>query len=73
MQFPESALAIGRSERWMTADQKIERMRIRAKLSDEDRDFLDAIRQTFPSARMVGIRFSDGETIGNIEENDSGE
>jgi len=57
----------------MTADQKIERMRIRAKLSDEDRDFLDAIRQTFPSARMVGIRFSDGETIGKLEESERGE
>lgn len=49
------------------AEKRIERMRIRAKLSDEDRDFLDAIRQTFPSARMVGIRFSDGETIGRVD------
>ncbi len=46
------------------ADKRIERMRIRAKLSDEDRDFLDAIRQVFPAARMIGIRFSDGEDIG---------
>jgi len=46
------------------ADKRIERMRIRAKLSDEDRDFLDAIRQVFPTARMIGIRFSDGEDIG---------
>ncbi len=52
------------------ADKRIERMRIRAKLSDEDRDFLDAIRQVFPTARMVGIRFSDGETIGNMRENE---
>ena len=51
----------------------VERMRIRAKLSDEDRDFLDAIRLVFPTAKLVGIQFSDGETIGNIEENDSGE
>ncbi len=48
-------------------------MRIRAKLSDEDRDFLDAIRQVFPTARMVGIRFSDGETIGKLEESKRGE
>ena len=52
------------------ADKRIERMRIRAKLSDEDRDFLDAIRQVFPTARMIGIRFSDGETIGNMKENE---
>lgn len=44
--------------------KEVERMRIRAKLSDEDRDFLDAIRDTFPGARLVGIRFSDGEDIG---------
>ncbi len=57
----------------MDADKRIERMRIRAKLSDEDRDFLDAIRQVFPTARMVGIRFSDGETIGKLEESKRGE
>ena len=45
----------------------VERMRIRAKLSDEDRDFLDAIRQIFPTARMVAIRFSDGEEIGKAD------
>jgi len=39
-------------------------MRIRAKLSDEDRDFLDAIKETFPGSRLVAIRFSDGEEIG---------
>jgi hypothetical protein len=39
-------------------------MRIRAKLSDEDRGFLDAIKEVFPTARLVGIRFSDGEDIG---------
>jgi hypothetical protein len=46
-------------------------MRIRAKLSDEDRDLLDAIREIFPNARMVGIRFSDGEAIGNTRELDN--
>ena len=45
-------------------------MRIRAKLSDEDRDFLDAVRATFPGARLTGLRFSDGETIGNMRENE---
>ena len=50
-------------------DKRIERMRIRAKLSDEDRDFLDAVRATFPGARLTGIRFSDGEVIGNMKEN----
>lgn len=47
-------------------------MRIRAKLCDEDRDFLDAIREAFPSARLVGLRFSDGEVIGNMKESDDG-
>ena len=51
----------------MDADKRIERMRIRAKLSDEDRDFLDAIRDTFPGARLVGLRFSDGEDIGKTD------
>lgn len=46
------------------ADRQVERMRIRAKLSDDDREFLDAIREVFPSARLVGIRFNDGEEIG---------
>ena len=45
-------------------------MRIRAKLSDEDRDFMDAIKETFPGARLVGLRFSDGETIGKLEESE---
>ena len=54
-------------EKGGAVSKDVERMRIRAKLSDEDRDFLDAIRQTFPSARMVGIRFSDGEDIGKTD------
>ncbi len=49
-------------------NQDTERMRIRAKLSDEDREFLDALRELFPSCRLVGIRFSDGEQIGKIKE-----
>lgn len=55
----------------LSSDKKIERMRIRAKLSDEDRDFLDAVRATFPGARLTGLRFSDGEVIGNMRENES--
>jgi len=47
-------------------------MRIRAKLSDADREFLDAIKELFPGSRMVGIRFSDGESIGNMKESDDG-
>ena len=46
------------------SERQVEKMRIRAKLSDEDRDFLDAIKDTFPGARLTGLRFSDGETIG---------
>jgi hypothetical protein len=41
-----------------------ERDRIRAKLSDTDKDFLDALRRIFPGARLRYIRFSDGEEIG---------
>lgn len=51
----------------MKTDRTVERMRIRAKLSDEDRDFLDAIKELFPGSRMVGISFSDGEKIGKTD------
>ena len=54
----------------MSSDQTVEKMRIRAKLCDEDRDFLDAVKATFPGARLTGLRFSDGETIGNMRESD---
>lgn len=47
----------------------IERMRIRAKLSDVDRDFLDAIRELFPSAKLTHLLFSDGEEIGKADRN----
>jgi hypothetical protein len=41
-----------------------ERDRIRAKLSETDRQFLDEIREVFPSAKLNFIRFKDGEQIG---------
>ena len=41
-----------------------ERDRIRAKLSETDRKFLDDLRGVFPNARMQFIRFKDGEQIG---------
>lgn len=41
-----------------------ERDRIRAKLDKRDRAFLDELRKLFPSARMVWLEFSDGETVG---------
>jgi hypothetical protein len=47
-------------------------MRIRAKLSDEDREFLDAIKEQFPGSRLVAIRFADGETIGRMKEKGDG-
>lgn len=50
-----------------------ERDRIRAKLSDTDRDFLDAVRQLFPGARLRYIRFADGEEIGKRGEHDAEE
>ena len=53
-------------------DRKVERMRIRTKLSEQDREFLDAIKEQFPGSRLVAIRFADGETIGNMRESDDG-
>lgn len=44
-----------------------ERERIRAKMSERDRNFMDALRLLFPSCRLVGIRFNDGEQIGKLE------
>ena len=44
-----------------------ERSRIRAKLSEQDREFMDAIKAVFPSAKLVGIKFKDGETIGRTK------
>lgn len=41
-----------------------ERDRIRAKLSETDRQFLDDLREVFPDAKMQFIRFSDGEQLG---------
>lgn len=41
-----------------------ERARIRAKLSERDRKFLDDLRELFPNARLRFIRFKDGEQIG---------
>lgn len=49
-----------------TAKRDETRARIRAKLCDNDRDFIDNILSTFPGARLVGIRFSDGEEIGRL-------
>lgn len=53
-------------------DRTVERMRIRSKLSEQDREFLDAIREVFPTAKLTGLRFSDGEIIGNMRESDDG-
>jgi len=47
-----------------TKHRETERARIRAKLCDTDRDFIDKIIETFPGAKLVGLRFSDGEKIG---------
>ena len=41
-----------------------ERKRIRAKLSEADRKFLDELRALFPNSKLRHIRFSDGEEIG---------
>jgi len=44
--------------------QQSERERIRAKLSDSDREFMDLVRQVFPNAALKWIKFNDGEEIG---------
>lgn len=40
------------------------REHIRAKLSETDRQFIDDLREVFPTVRLVGIKFNDGEVIG---------
>lgn len=52
------------------SERNAERERIRAKLSDTDREFMDAVIATFPGAKLRAIRFSDGETIGEFKEID---
>jgi hypothetical protein len=49
-------------------DREAERQRIRAKMSDQDREFLDAVKELFPNSKLRGIRFSDGEQIGELNE-----
>jgi hypothetical protein len=46
------------------AERDKERARVRAKFSESDRAFMDEIRGVFPSARLVYVKFSDGEQIG---------
>lgn len=46
------------------ADREAERTRIRGKMSEADRAFIDALLKQFPGARLVGVRFKDGEIIG---------
>lgn len=54
-------IARERRETWQA-----ERARIRAKLSEVDRKYLDEILRLFPNTRMVGIKFDDGEEIGTL-------
>ena len=44
-----------------------EKARIRAKLSDTDREFIDAVIATFHGAKLKAIHFSDGEKIGEMK------
>jgi hypothetical protein len=48
----------------MSDDREAARQRIRAKLSETDREFLDAVKLLFPNSRMTALRFADGEHIG---------
>ncbi len=58
---PEAARAAAQDQ---DEKREAERQRIRAKLSDTDRDFLDAFMQKFPGAKLKAIHFNDGEKIG---------
>ena len=49
------------------SDREAERARIRAKMSEQDRKFMDELKGLFPNSRLRGIRFSDGEEIGNAQ------
>jgi hypothetical protein len=51
----------------MSDERETERQRIRAKMSEQDRKFMDSFKQLFPNSRLVGIKFSDGETIGRLK------
>ena len=50
------------------SDREAERARIRAKLSENDRKFMDDLKELFPNSRLRGIRFSDGEQLGEVDE-----
>ena len=41
-----------------------ERKRIRAKMSEQDRKFMDELKALFPDSKLRHIRFTDGEEIG---------
>ena len=43
-----------------------ERKRVRDKMPDDVRQFADQVRSVFPKARLVAIRFEDGESIGAV-------
>ena len=60
---PEAAKEIAAGLR---AEKDAERRRIRAKLSETDRAFMDAVRIVFPTARLVAIHFADGEKKGEL-------
>ena len=49
-------------------DREAERQRIRAKMSKQDRKFMDELKALFPNSKLRGIRFTDGEQLGEIDE-----
>lgn len=51
-----------------TTSREAERQRIRGKMSEQDREFMDAFKQLFPNGRLVGIKFRDGEEIGSWQQ-----
>jgi hypothetical protein len=48
------------------SNREAERARIRAKMSKQDRKFMDELKQLFPNSKLRGIRFTDGEQIGEV-------
>jgi len=50
------------------SNRSTERQRIRAKMSEQDREFMDELKGLFPNSKLRGIRFSDGEQIGELGE-----
>jgi len=45
----------------MSDDREAKRQRLRAKLSERDRKFLDCLKELFPNSKLREIHFNDEE------------